>query len=159
MPSALVPLANLTLSAAQASISLTSISGSYRDLRIICRTTSTTAGGGYIRFNSDSGSNYSSVWAFSSGGSTGSNSTSGTSFSMFGMLNGNANTDIFEILDYSATDKHKTMLNRYDSPQADGTYMIADRWASTSAITSIVFTATTGNFASGSTFALYGVSA
>lgn len=152
-------LATLTLSAGQATVTFSSISGAYRDLRLITRTTSTTASGGYMRFNGDTGSNYSAVWAYGTGASTGSSSATGTSISLFGMLNGNTNIDSYDILDYSATDKHKSLLNRYDSPQADGTYMRAGRWANTAAITSIVLGATTGTFSAGDSFTLFGVSA
>jgi len=64
------------------------------------------------------------------------------------------------ILDYSATDKHKSGLWRVDAPSQDGTLAMASRYASTSAITSMkVFGSASKTFPAGSTFALYGVSA
>jgi hypothetical protein len=61
-------------------------------------------------------------------------------------------------MDYSATDKHKTVLSRANNA-ANGVTAIAGRWASTSAITSIVLTFQSSSLATGSTVALYGVSA
>jgi hypothetical protein len=61
-------------------------------------------------------------------------------------------------MDYSATNKHKTVLVRADNANSI-TMAHAARWANTSAITSIVLTSFegAGNFAIGSTFSLYGV--
>jgi len=71
-------------------------------------------------------------------------------------------TFISSIMDYSATDKHKTVISRFnrvggDATSADGTGAVAVRWADTSAITSIVIFPTANTLASGSTFSLYGI--
>ncbi len=67
---------------------------------------------------------------------------------------------IINVMDYSATDKHKTALIRGGSNTAGnpGVTMTAGRWASTSAITSLaVNTAYSRSWAAGSTFSLYGI--
>jgi hypothetical protein len=62
---------------------------------------------------------------------------------------------IFQIMDYSATDKHKTILYRYDRDTL--TRADASRWANTSAITTIEWDIQGQTFAAGSTFSLYGI--
>jgi hypothetical protein len=68
---------------------------------------------------------------------------------------------IIQVMDYSATDKHKSVLVRAnsDAPSQNGVVAaVAGRWASTSAVTSVVLLPEVGpNFASGSTFNLFGV--
>jgi hypothetical protein len=79
-------------------------------------------------------------------------------------LGGNAAAlmvNIIQVMDYSATDKHKTVLVRANTnaPSVSGVvYASAGRWASTSAVTSLVLLPEVGpNFAIGSTFNLFGV--
>jgi hypothetical protein len=83
--------------------------------------------------------------------------TSNESFGRFG--NGNTSdfeTTVFNLLDYSATDKHKAALSRTNIVSLY-TVAYATRWASTSAVTSITFFPDSGNFAANSTFALYAI--
>jgi hypothetical protein len=158
--SAYVPLANLTISATATTVTFSSISQIYRDLVLVISASSigsTLA----LQFNGDSGANYS----YMTGGGNGS-TVSGLQVSggNYATLNRQAIMDsgfaIFNInlMDYSATDKHKTVLSRADKA-ASGTDMTVNRWASTSAITSIVVSAPSWTILAGSTLALYGVSA
>jgi hypothetical protein len=71
-------------------------------------------------------------------------------------MNTTQTNNIIQIMDYSATDKHKTILSRYNSPSAS-LQMAAERWANTSAITSIYCGMKTGTMSSGTTLSLYGV--
>lgn len=158
MPSAITALATTTLASPSATVTFSGIPGTYRDLRLITTVTSTTAAGGFLRLNGDTVGNYSSVWAYGSGGATGSSTFLGSYFNIQNMYSGNTGLDRWDFLDYSATDKHKIALNRNDS-QGTGAYMQSGRWASTAAITSITLLAGSGNFSAGDTFCLYGVSA
>ena len=151
-------LASNVLTSSASSVTFSSIPATYRDLIVVCTTKSTTTYHTvYIRFNSDTGSNYPTVRAF---GFTSAGSDSATySFidANLGIDAGNFQTTISNIMDYSATDKHKTVLSR-----ANGTpnyvAMTASRWANTSAINSVnIFNATAVNFDSGSSFYLYGI--
>jgi len=97
------------------------------------------------------------------GSSANSGSYAGDTYVLFNIGYGTIRTTAalntqINFMDYSATDKHKTMLTRHNL-DTSGTNAFAHRWASTSAITSITFTAATANFVSGSSFALYGVAA
>jgi hypothetical protein len=63
---------------------------------------------------------------------------------------------ILQVMDYSATDKHKTSLVR-SGESVDGTEAWVSRWPSTSAINSILLYTGSNSFTAGSTFALYGI--
>lgn len=87
-------------------------------------------------------------------------SGSGASFTQSNSNLLNAGSDsrtvaVVQVMDYSATDKHKTSLIRIDSTNT--TSAIAQRWASTTAVNSLTFSIGSGVFAIGSTFSLYGV--
>lgn len=160
MASAITPLANITLSTSAATVTFNSLSQVYRDIMLVCSALATTSGqAGRLRLNNDSGANYTFVQMYGTGSSYGSSGSSGAT-EMYGLpAEPTAITNsIFNILDYSATNKHKTALIRDNNPDSI-TRGMAIRWANTSAITSLNLFMTSGNFAAGTTFALYGVSA
>lgn len=156
--SAYVALANVTLGATAGSVTFSSISQAYRDLVLVINAPMSSSGVfGYLRFNGDSGNNYSAVRMFGSGSSTGSDTgligASAINFSEF-YVEQNINT--VNIMDYSATDKHKTVLSRGNAP-ANYVFGIAGRWANTAAITSLTVSTSSSTWAAGGTFALYGI--
>jgi hypothetical protein len=159
MGAALVPLQNITLGSAAASVSFGSIPSTYRDLRIVVNAATSAEGNIFIQVNNDTGSNYSQVNMRASGG--GAQSSSGTSTRIqsnysTGLQTSSRAVNTYDVLDYAQTNKHKTILIRAN--HADEVDAIAGRWASTLAITSLKLTANdSGNFTIGSTFALYGV--
>jgi hypothetical protein len=160
MPSAITPLANITLGSAAASVTFSSIVGTYRDLLLISKVGNTTNNDLIIRFNSDSGSNYSMDYSASDGSSTyagGDSSYSQVRISLAYPYNDNATGLSINVMDYAQTDKHKSGLLRIGGTR--GVQMEAFRWASTSAITTFSIAGSSGNLTSGSTFALYGMSA
>jgi hypothetical protein len=72
---------------------------------------------------------------------------------------GVANTQmnlIAHFMDTSATDKHKTVLTRFNDA-GNEVAAAAFRWADTNAVTSITIGQDSGSFNIGSTFALYGI--
>jgi hypothetical protein len=149
-----------TLSSGQASITIGSggtLTQAYNDLRlIICGTSSTSANIG-IQFNGDTNNaNYSYVYMLGNGstpsGGTGANALTGV------MLSTGISQNEYSIMDYSSTSKQKTTLVRTGNPNGDVIAYVA-RWASTSAISSIVVSVNSGTFNTGTTFYLYGVSA
>lgn len=150
MPSALVPLANKTLTGVATSVTFSSISAGYRDYMVVCNN---LGNGAVIQINGDTASNYSMVSMRGNGTSAESNSL--TNNSIYTYWDNANDVVIAHFLDASATDKHKPVLIR--SGQASGsTTAWAARWANTSAITSISFI-NNSNFSSGASFALYGV--
>jgi hypothetical protein len=154
-------IASNVLGTATSSVSFTSISGSYRDLIIVVNG---LGNGGEInadlRFNSDSGNNYSFVRMRGSG--TAASSSTGTSKTVITTELGFSNTEqrnhqIMQIMDYSATNKHKTVLISENSNGVYGVISAAARWANTSAITSVEVRSTTNSFDTGTSFYLYGI--
>ena len=158
-----MPLANITLGSAAATVTFSSISSSYRDLVLVVNCQSAVAGNNVLmRFNGDSGSNY--VWVGTRGnGSATFSTTANATQQIYGFFTGNMSTsspDLFfiaNIMDYSATDKHKTVLVRGNKADT-AVELQGGRWANTAAINNIVVRGDAGNFAAGSNFALYGVS-
>jgi hypothetical protein len=62
---------------------------------------------------------------------------------------------IVHLVDYSATDRQKTILNRGNDASTVVSAGVT-RWTSTTAVTQIQFFMENGNIAAGSTFSLYG---
>jgi hypothetical protein len=108
-----------------------------------------------LTFNSDSGANYSSVRMDGNGTSATSWSGSGLNYAIAGAMTTTASNVITQIQDFSATDKHKSILTRSNAV-GYSLEAYASRWASTSAVTSLTMT-TTQDFQAGSTFRLLGV--
>lgn len=158
--SAYVPLANITLSSSTGTIYFDSISQSYRDLVVIASNVSLSSSNAFgIRFNNDTGNNYNRTFIQGNGSSVGvaqdiNGSIANLSVNAFSS-NGQV---IINIMDYTATDKTKTLLSRYNNASSETT-AVAAKWASTSAITSLYLTFFGSSALSGSTFALYGVTA
>ena len=153
-------IASNVLSSSAASVTFSSIPATYRDLVLVVSgaRTSSTGFGIRIRFNADSGTNYSQVIMRGNGSTSTSNSSTepyiyfdAWTTGAFGTGQSNA---IFQIMDYSATDKHKTVLQRVNN-SALLTSAQAARWASTSAINEIYVEGS--DWASGTSFYLYGI--
>lgn len=148
------PVANVTLASAASSIVFSNIPATYRDLILVVNGTQSANQYVAVRYNSDAGSNYTYIRM-----TDGPASASGTE--SFGRLGVGNPQDRFlvvaNIMDYSATNQHKTWLSRSNIP-ANFVGAIAGRWANTAAITSVnVLTTTADTYAIGTTFSLYGV--
>jgi hypothetical protein len=112
-----------------------------------------------MRLNGDTGNNYSYVQMGSDGTVY---SFAGTHGFIYGSGNDTPANGIalvlFNIMDYSATDKHKTILSRSNDKSGDAVWANANRWASTNAVTSIeVYTGTARSYTSATTVTLYGI--
>ena len=155
-----VALATETLSGSDASVTFSSIPATYRDLIVVANIDASAFSDFRVRVNGDTGSNYPSV-RMQGSGSTAASATFDLTFFRF---NGNSDMDtdfsfvsIIQVMDYSATDKHKTFLVRSNS--SSGVDAHAGRWANTDAVTSLEVFPSTGTFEIGSTFSLYGIEA
>lgn len=154
------PLANITLGSSAASVTFSSISQAYRDL-ILIGTMSNTSGdvGVLMRFNSDSGSNYYLVNMRGDGSTTSSQTATQTGVNISDSFDSEGEyMTKTQIMDYSATDKHKTSLVN-KTAAFDAVMASAVRWANTAAITSLVIAPNSSTFKAGTSFALYGVAA
>jgi hypothetical protein len=157
------PIATTTLSTSATTVDFTSISGSYTDLILICSLKGTDATDLALRFNSDSGSNYSATQLYGAGTAAGSTRTTSQTYvnaDYYGYIQStNFTVNIIHIMNYSNTNTYKTVLARA-SQAGNGTNAGSALWRSTSAITSIRAMLTNAeSFASGSTFTLYGIKA
>jgi hypothetical protein len=114
-----------------------------------------------MRFNSDSGSNYSWTHLFGTGSAANSNRGSNDSSILIGYspaaIGGNA--IITNIQNYSNSTTNKTAISR--ASEADYRVgAIAGLWRNTAAITSLtLLDEGGGNLLTGSTFTLYGIKA
>jgi hypothetical protein len=145
-------IATTTLAASASSITFSSIPATYRDLIVVINATATAANDLFMTFNSDS-SNYNMVRM----GAVTAAAAQTQSTREVGLQRTGLSTHILQIMDYSATDKHKTTLSRTNG-SGDFVAAYASRYASTSVISTIVFTIADGSsFTSNSSFSLYGV--
>lgn len=158
-----VPLATITLASSDGQIVFSSIPATYKDLFLTIKAKNNTAGPDSvaIRFNSDSGNNYSNVRMVGDGSSPSSYADT-TSVLYVGVSTNSSNTFVIntQVMDYSATDKHKTVLSRCSQDNGWVTAH-AGRWGNTGAVTSISVMPPGGSswtFSAGSTFSLFGVS-
>jgi hypothetical protein len=151
------PLATVTLTSTDSSIIFDSIPATYRDLILVGIGSNSADTDLAMRFNGDTGTNYSGVRMFGSGSGSGSSSAdTGKTFAEIGGVNTSIGDFRVQIMDYSATDKHKTALTRGSKT---GSYVVAwaNRWASNTAIYSVTLYPVSGSFQIGATFSLYGV--
>jgi hypothetical protein len=160
-----VLISSQTLGSTAASVTFSSIPGTYRDLQLVIvgkqDSTSGVDASFKVTANSDTTSSYTQVRMYGDGSAAGSNTGTNTGYFEGGRM-GNSNassgvtTTTLQFLDYAATDKQKTVLSRSANPYAI-TDAEAARWPSTSAITTLLLATLSGNFVAGSTFYLYGV--
>ena len=149
-------IATQTLGSAAASVTFSSIPSTYTDLILIFNGTGSTGGNFTFQFNGDTGTNYSATILYGDGSSAGSVRVSNQSSMNIGGVGTGFTTDIINIMNYSNATTYKTALGRYARP-GDEVGAKVGLWRSTSAITSVVVGVSGGNFATGSTFSLYGV--
>ena len=155
-------IASNTLSSSAASVTFSSIPGTYTDLILVSNLKGTTGTKDYVvQFNGDTGTNYS--WTSLAGDGTStyssrvSNGTKGyLEYATYIGTSLNANT-ITSFMNYANTTTYKSFLSRANNASY-GTSAVVGLWRSTSAITSIsVFFDQGTNFDTGSTFTLYGI--
>lgn len=154
-------IATTTLGSAQASVTFSSISGTYTDLVLVMNTklASGTEAGVFLQFNSDTNTNYSYTYVLGNG--TSALSGKFNSVNRFGVGNvysAEYSSNIAHIMNYANTTTNKTGIARQDNAANFPAALVA-MWRSTSAITSIdIKNDQSGiNFATGSTFTLYGI--
>lgn len=146
------------LGSATASVTFSSIPGTYKDLVLeYVGSTSSNVGETTIRFNSDSGSNYSRTRLYGDGSSTGSGRTTNDTAGIVPWSSTAQCMQILNIQSYANTNVNKTTIytSKVSSIGVDtGVFL----WRSTAAITAIQMYVTGVNFNTGCTFRLWGVS-
>lgn len=158
------PIATTTLSSATASYTFSSIPSTYTDLILVVNAGTSSSGQSIgMRFNSDSGNNYSSTDLVADASGPASGRTTSTSF--IRVVGRGIGTDttlidngVTNILNYSNSATYKPVLNR--SNVSGGVIMCVAQWRSTAAITSItIFGEGPSNLITGTTLTLYGITA
>jgi hypothetical protein len=159
------PIATQTLGSSAASVTFSSISGSYTDLILITNATSTSGGSQSISIkvgngSVDTGANYSLTYLYGDGSSAVSGRYSNANYLYTGRVtNTNLSTGITHFQNYSNTTTYKTVLSEGRNAAAIIINLV-NLWRSTSAINIMELGIDGGySFASGSTFTLYGIAA
>ena len=147
------PIATTTLGSAQSSVTFSSL-GSYTDIVWVLNGTSTANAVITVQFNADSGANYSCTW-INGNGSTAASARDTTSYIYIGNPTSEFNI-VGSVMNVSNSTTYKTWLSRGNTA-ASQTAAVVGLWRNTAAITSIKFL--NSNFATGSTFTLYGIQA
>ena len=144
-------------------IDFTSIPSTYTDLVLVLQgTANSNYWDLYVRFNSDTGSNYSVTRLFGSGSAAGSNRISGDTLiqtTYYGNLGTGQSNQILNVMNYANTTTNKTMLIRGNNA-GNGVDASFGLWRSTAAITAInLLMFSGGSFQVGTTASLYGIKA
>jgi hypothetical protein len=158
------PIASQTLASAGNDITFSSLPQNYTDLIIVgANLTRSSANSTFIRFNGDTSSNYSYTFMAGNGTSaTSSRASSQTSALIANGTTGLSNTTptmfVAQIMNYNNSATFKTYVSR-DTDSNGATEAIVGLWRKTpEPITSLtIFSG--GNYNSGATFTVYGVSA
>ena len=166
MPSTYEPIATTTLGSAAATITFSSIPATYTDLRVVWigRSTANTPDL-RLRFNSDTGTNYSNTILRGTGAAA--ESSRQTNVSSFILEAGsrtatNPTTPTLREVDVfsyaGSTNKTALAKTSGDLNSVDGNVVVAvGLWRNTAAITSLEFSLTSDSFAIGTTATLYGI--
>lgn len=163
MPATYEPIATTTLGSASNSVTLSSIPSTFTDLRLVIVVTADSAGQDIgLRFNSDTGTNYSVTYL--SGDGTFATSGRLSNFSNYRISHLGVYTDTSipvtvqtDIFSYAGS-TFKTGLSAASGDKNGSGYVARNvgLWRNTSAITSLtIFSG--ANFSIGSTFTLYGI--
>jgi hypothetical protein len=156
-------IASQTLASAASSITFSSIAASWTDLRLIIVLTGTASGDSpWVRYNSDSGTNYSLTDMMGSGSIVVNNAYTNSNKLFIGD-NASTNTTnphfyTLDIFSYAGS-TYKTSLSTASADDNGSGY--AERavglWRSTSAINSLTISTNTNTFKTGTTAQLYGI--
>jgi len=162
MPSTYEPIATTTLGSSNANITFSSIPSSYTDLRFVVTGTSLSAFETLlVRFNSDTGSNYSQTRIVGTGAAAQSQrETSATSIRVGTSAGFGSTVTSFITMDLFsyAGSTNKTVLADISSDRngAGSVEKIVGLWRNTAAITTILIN-NANQFNTGTTATLYGI--
>jgi hypothetical protein len=168
VPGDFVSIQTITAGSAVASIEFTSIPATYTHLQVrgIARFTGATASDNMrLTFNSDSSAVYANHLFFGTGANAVSGNDINLTYSLISTTPGASTSanifdaSVLDILDYSNTNKFKTIRNLtgYDGNGSGYAGLWSALWRSTSVVNSVKLTAGSGNFAQYSSLSLYGV--
>lgn len=158
-------IATQTLGSAAATVTFSSIPSTYTDLVLVMSAIGSSAGSDLrVQVNSDTASNYSITRLLGYTSVTSNRASNATYWQLtnsVGVGTTEPTANILQFLNYSNTTTNKTVLVRYNQFQSTYSEVASEvgLWRSTSAISTITFSLSSGNYATGSTFSLYGIKA
>jgi len=164
MPTTYEPIATTTLGSAAATITFSSISSAYTDLRVVLQFAPSNIDRAICTFNSDTGTNYSTT-VLRADGTTAASVDSTNSNYIQPNINSNAGTAnelqlvIMDIFSYAGS-TFKTVLSNVSADRNGAGWVTrsVNLWRSTSAINRIdLALINSNNFNTGTTATLYGI--
>ena len=157
-----IPIATQTLSSAAASITFSSIPGTYTDLRLVLTCTTTAGANIFLQFNGDTATNYSATYLY--GGGTSAGSSYDVSVAQIYLTDASStNTTVpsirtVDIMSYAGSTSKAMLKTESGDYNGSGTVAVAiGLWRSTAAITSMLITASGTTFATGTIATLWGI--
>ena len=149
-----------TLGSAASSVTFSSIPQTYTDLVLVVSHDVTADAISGVQFNGDTASNYSAsyVWGNGTNAYSGRETGAASAFAFYAAAASGFATAIIQVMNYSNATTYKTLLSREADASVES-MAVAGLWRSTAAITSMVLLRRSGNFATDSTFTLYGIKA
>lgn len=171
-PNGFVSIASVVGDGSSSTITFSSIPSTYQHLQLRFQGRIALAGGGSvynanIRFNGDSGTNYTWHAIRGTGSAVAAYGSTGQGFanvdSVFPDANVSASTfapAIVDIHNYTSTTQNKVLraFSGYETNTAGNVWLTSSVWLNTNAITSITITNNaSSNFVTGSVFSLYGI--
>jgi hypothetical protein len=166
-PGAFVSIASATGTGSSGTITFSSIPSTYTSLQIRYQMFTSVAGNALrIRFNGDTGTNYTQHYLYGDQSTVTAGGLTSRSFIAAGSnANGPSSTSpvvgIIDIHDYSSTTRNKTLrdFSGVDQNGAGDANLNSGLWMSTAAITSIECYTGSSNWTTSTVFALYGIKA
>jgi hypothetical protein len=156
------PIASQTLASAASSVTFSSIPADFRDIVLVVEALGSTTLQGRIRLNGDAGSNYFLQRLSGSGSAVSAQrldtQSAGQLSSVAQATTTSALTLVANIMNYSTTATTTVIASRAGNA-SNGTEAFTTMWNNTSIVNAIEIFTSTGNWAAGSTFSLYGIAA
>jgi len=155
-------IASTTITSSTASITFSSITGTYTDLRLVIVNTSVTGNNiAYIQLNSDTGTNYSSTYIYGDGSSAQSSREVSQTYNTLASSGSNVSFPqlwTIDLLSYAGSTFKTSLATMANDRNGSGaTEYSVYLWRNTAAITSILIGTIVNNFGTGTTATLYGI--
>jgi hypothetical protein len=160
-PGAYESIATATGTGSSGTITFSSIPSTYKHLQIRGLVLSAGTDTAQIRFNSDTGSNYTRHRIFGNGTTATASGSANTTFIILneGSTSTLPNTFIVDVADYASTTKNKTVrsFSGIDQNGSGNVGLFSGVWRNTAAITSVTVFLNSGNYDTTSVISLYGI--
>ena len=162
MPTTYEPIATITLGTAEASIVFSSIPATYTDLKLVLTGTMTVGSTVAMRYNSDTGNNY-SVTGLGGNGSSAVSARSSSQSSLYISYYNQFSTSIpngliLNVFNYSGNTFKTCLVEGFGDKNGSGIVeRIVGLWRNGDAITSITLIPQSTSFKTGTTATLYGI--